>query len=70
MRNESGNPPRISAYYSATMQYVNAVKAVGSDRLRQVMAQLKTTKINDFFAKTAPFAPLRGLMVHTMYSCR
>src|SRR6202043_492861 len=40
-----------AAYYSATMQYLNAVKAVGSTDADKVMAQLKKTKINDFFAK-------------------
>jgi branched-chain amino acid transport system substrate-binding protein len=55
-----------AAYYSATMQYLNAVKAVGSTDSDKVMAQLKKTKINDFFAKDGSIRA-DGLMVHTMY---
>src|ERR1700690_729717 len=55
-----------SAYYSATMQYLNAVKAVGSTDSDKVMAQLKKTKINDMFAKDG-YIRADGLMVHTMY---
>src|SRR6266478_2480662 len=55
-----------AAYYSATMQYLNAVKAVGSSDSDKVMAQLKKTKINDFFAKDGSIRA-DGLMVHTMY---
>jgi branched-chain amino acid transport system substrate-binding protein len=55
-----------AAYYSATMQYLNAVKAVGSTDSDKVMAQLKKTKINDFFAKDGSVRA-DGLMVHTMY---
>ena len=36
-----------AAYYSATMQYLKAVKAVGSTDADLVMAQLKKAKIND-----------------------
>jgi branched-chain amino acid transport system substrate-binding protein len=52
--------------YSATIQYLNAVKAVGSTDSDKVMAQLKKTKINDFFAKDG-YIREDGLMVHTMY---
>ena len=55
-----------SAYYSATMQYLNAVKAVGSTDSDKVMAQLKKTKINDMFAKDG-YIRADGLMVHSMY---
>jgi branched-chain amino acid transport system substrate-binding protein len=55
-----------AAYYSATMQYLNAVKAVGSTDSDKVMAQLKKTKINDMFAKDGSIRA-DGLMVHTMY---
>src|SRR5205085_4708210 len=37
--------------YSAVMNYLNAVKATGTDDADKVMAQLKKTKINDMFAK-------------------
>src|ERR1700734_2371271 len=40
-----------AGYYSATMTYLKAVKAVGSTDSDKVMAELKKTKINDMFAK-------------------
>jgi branched-chain amino acid transport system substrate-binding protein len=55
-----------AAYYSATVQYLNAVKAVGSTDPDQVMAQLKRTRINDMFTKNG-YIRSDGLMVHTMY---
>jgi branched-chain amino acid transport system substrate-binding protein len=55
-----------AAYYSATMQYLNAVKAVGSTDPDSIMAQLKKAKINDMFAKNG-YIRADGLMVHTMY---
>jgi branched-chain amino acid transport system substrate-binding protein len=55
-----------AAYYSATMQYLNAVKAVGSTDPDLIMAQLKKAKINDMFAKNG-YIRADGLMVHTMY---
>ncbi len=55
-----------AAFYSATIQYLNAVKAVGSTDSDKVMAQLKKTKINDFFAKDG-YIREDGLMVHAMY---
>jgi branched-chain amino acid transport system substrate-binding protein len=55
-----------AAYYSATMQYLNAVKAVGSTDPDSIMAQLKKAKINDMFAKNG-YVRADGLMVHTMY---
>jgi branched-chain amino acid transport system substrate-binding protein len=55
-----------AGYYSATLQYLNAVKAVGSTDPDMVMAQLKKTKINDVFTKNG-YVRADGLMVHTMY---
>jgi branched-chain amino acid transport system substrate-binding protein len=55
-----------AGYYSATLQYLNAVKAVGSTDPDSVMAQLKKTKINDMFTKNG-YVRADGLMVHTMY---
>jgi branched-chain amino acid transport system substrate-binding protein len=52
--------------YSATMQYLKAVKAVGSTDSDKVMAELKKTKINDMFAKNG-YVRADGLMVHDMY---
>ncbi len=55
-----------AGYYSATLQYLKAVKAVGSTDPDKVMAELKKAKINDMFAKNG-YVRADGLMVHTMY---
>jgi branched-chain amino acid transport system substrate-binding protein len=55
-----------AAYYSATMQYLKAVKTVKSTDPDLVMAELKKAKINDMFAKNG-YVRADGLMVHTMY---
>jgi branched-chain amino acid transport system substrate-binding protein len=55
-----------AGYYSATLQYLKAVKAVGSTDSDKVMAELKKTKINDMFAKDG-YIREDGLMVHNMY---
>jgi branched-chain amino acid transport system substrate-binding protein len=55
-----------AADYSAAMNYLNAVKAIGTDDGEKVMAQLKKTRINDMFAKNAEIRP-DGRMVHDMY---
>jgi len=55
-----------AAYYSATMLYLQAVKAVGTTDSDKVMAQLKKMKINDMFTKGG-YIRKDGLMVHDMY---
>jgi branched-chain amino acid transport system substrate-binding protein len=55
-----------AAYYSAALQYLNAIKAVGSTDADRVMAHLKQAKINDMFTKNG-YVRADGLMVHTMY---
>jgi branched-chain amino acid transport system substrate-binding protein len=55
-----------AADYSATTQYLNAVKATGTDDADKVMQHLKKTKINDMFAKDGVIRP-DGRMVHDMY---
>jgi branched-chain amino acid transport system substrate-binding protein len=52
--------------YSATLTYLNTVKAVGSTDPDKIMAELKKTKINDMFAKGG-YIRADGVMVHTMY---
>jgi branched-chain amino acid transport system substrate-binding protein len=52
--------------YSATMTYLKAVKAVGTDDSDKVMAQLKKTPINDMFTKNGVIRQ-DGRMVHDMY---
>ena len=55
-----------AADYSATTQYLNAVKAIGTDDSTKVMAKLKTIKINDMFTKNGVIRE-DGRMVHDMY---
>jgi len=52
--------------YSATMTYLNAVKAAGTTDSDKVMAELKKTKINDMFT-TGGYIRADGVMVHDMY---
>lgn len=55
-----------AADYSATMHYLNAVKAVGTADGDKVMAHMKSTPINDMFAKNGVVRP-DGRMVYDMY---
>jgi branched-chain amino acid transport system substrate-binding protein len=55
-----------AAYYSATMNYLNAVKAVGSTDSDKVMAQLRKTKIDDMFTSDGTIRA-DGLLEHEMY---
>ena len=52
--------------YSATMTYLNAVKAANTTDPDKVMAELKKTKINDMFTKGG-YIRADGLMIHDMY---
>jgi len=52
--------------YSAALQYLTAVKAIGSDDADKVLAQMKKTKINDVFAKGG-YIRDDGRMIHDMY---
>ena len=54
-----------AADYSATMTYLNAVKAVGSTDSDKVMAQLKKQKVDDFYANG--YIRVDGSMIHDMY---
>ncbi|MGK5021706.1 ABC transporter substrate-binding protein [Janthinobacterium sp. LB2P10] len=55
-----------AADYSAAANYLNAVKALGTDDTEKVMAHLKKTKINDMFTHNGEVRP-DGRMVHDMY---
>ena len=55
-----------AAYYSATLTYLNAVKAVGSTDPDKIMEQLHKTKVNDMFVKDGVIRP-DGLLEHDMY---
>ncbi len=52
--------------YSATMHYLKSIQATGSDSPEKVVATMKDTEINDFFAKGARIRA-NGRMVHDMY---
>ena len=55
-----------AADYSATLTYLNAVKAAGTDDGDKIMATMKSTKINDIFATNGQIRP-DGRMVHDMF---
>ena len=55
-----------AADYSATLQYLNAVKAIGSDDPEKILAHMKSTKINDMYAKNG-YIRADGSMIHEMY---
>ena len=55
-----------AAYYSATMNYLKAVKAIGTTDADKVMAELKQMKINDFFVKGG-YIRADGVMIHPHY---
>jgi branched-chain amino acid transport system substrate-binding protein len=60
-------PSMIQAgYYSATMTYLNAVKAAGTTDPDKVMLELKKNKINDLFTKGG-YIRADGVMIHDMY---
>jgi branched-chain amino acid transport system substrate-binding protein len=55
-----------AADYSAVTNYLKAVQAVGSTDADKVMAQLKKTKIDDFYTHGG-YVRGDGVMVHDMY---
>jgi branched-chain amino acid transport system substrate-binding protein len=55
-----------AADYSVVTQYLNAVKAAGTDDSDKVMAKLKSMKINDMYAKNG-YVRADGSMIHDMY---
>jgi len=52
--------------YSAALNYLQAVKATGSDDADKVLAHMKSVKVNDIFAKGG-YIRGDGRMVHDMY---
>jgi branched-chain amino acid transport system substrate-binding protein len=52
--------------YSSTLHYLKAVQASGTDASDAVLAQMRKTPVNDFFAKNGTIRS-DGLMVHDMY---
>ncbi|MEY3722103.1 MAG: hypothetical protein RL618_2622 [Pseudomonadota bacterium] len=65
-RNKKAPSMVHAADYSATTFYLNAVKAAGTDDGDKVMSKMKSTKVNDFFAKNGVVRP-DGRMVHDMF---
>jgi branched-chain amino acid transport system substrate-binding protein len=60
-------PTMIQAgLYSATMHYLKAIEAIDSDEAPKVMAQMRATPVNDFFAHNGKIR-IDGRMVHDMY---
>ena len=55
-----------AAYYSATLTYLNAVKAAGTTDADKVMDELHKTKIDDMFTDDGMIRA-DGLMEHEMY---
>ncbi|NLY28426.1 MAG: ABC transporter substrate-binding protein [Alcaligenaceae bacterium] len=61
-----GMPSMVQAgMYSATMHYLNAVKAVGKDDAAAVSAKMKETPVNDFYTKNGVIRA-DGRMVYDM----
>ncbi|MBS3805019.1 MAG: ABC transporter substrate-binding protein [Oleiphilaceae bacterium] len=65
---ETGVRPTMvhAGIYSSTMQYLNAIKATGSDDAQTVRKQMMDTPINDMFASNGIIRE-DGRMVHDMY---
>jgi len=55
--------------YSAVTHYLNAVAAVGTDDADAVIARMKATPVNDFFARNGVIGP-DGLHRHDMFLAR
>ncbi len=55
-----------ASVYSATLHYLNAVKAAGTDDTAAVMAKMREAPINDMFAKGGKIRE-DGRMIHDMY---
>jgi branched-chain amino acid transport system substrate-binding protein len=64
-RNKKAPSMLHAADYSAATFYLNAVKAAGTDDGDKLMAKMKASKVNDFFAKNGVVRP-DGRMVHDM----
>jgi branched-chain amino acid transport system substrate-binding protein len=52
--------------YSAVSHYLRAIQAAGTDDADAVMARMRETPVNDFFAKNGRIGP-DGLHRHDMY---
>ncbi len=52
--------------YSSVMHYLKAIQAAGTDETSAVVAKMKATPVNDFFAKNARIRA-DGRLMHDMY---
>ncbi len=52
--------------YSSVMHYLKAIQAAGTDETSAVVAKMKATPVNDFFAKNATIRA-DGRLMHDMY---
>jgi branched-chain amino acid transport system substrate-binding protein len=60
-------PSMIQAgLYSATMHYLKAIEAIGTDEAPKVMAQMRATPVNDIYPNNGNIR-IDGRMVHDMY---
>ncbi|WP_414674951.1 ABC transporter substrate-binding protein [Limnobacter sp.] len=55
-----------AADYSATLQFLNAVKATGTDDSDKVLDAIRKGKVNDVYAKNGYYR-VDGSMIHDMY---
>ena len=55
-----------AADYSATLSYLKAVQAAGTDDSDRVMAKLKSMKIDDMYTKGG-YVRADGMMIHDIY---
>lgn len=64
----AGKMPTLvqAADYSATWHYLSAVKAAGTSDPEKVVARMRETPVNDFFARGGRIRP-DGRMIHDMY---
>jgi branched-chain amino acid transport system substrate-binding protein len=65
---EKGMPPTMiqAGTYGATLHYLKAVKAAGTDEAKAVMAKMRATPINDFMTKNGRIRE-DGRVIRDMY---
>jgi len=66
IRNKNAPSMNQAANYSAASFYLKAVESIDSDNGDKVMQKMKSSKINDFFAKNGYVRP-DGRMIHDMF---
>ncbi|OMH38079.1 ABC transporter substrate-binding protein [Motiliproteus sp. MSK22-1] len=71
MKLNNGKIPAMphAGAYSATMHYLKAVEAAGTDESKAVMAKMKETPVEDFFSRNG-YLRKDGRMVHDMLQVR